>query len=127
MYSLIVASKFDSAHHLRGHKGLCQRPHGHRFSYKVCLEGKILNELGMLVDFADVKVQMRARIEDWLDYQDLNQQEPFDKINPTAENLARFIFQTLREELNTDDIRVAWVEVWESEECGARYSEGGKE
>ena len=124
MYELICSSHFDSAHHLVGYAGKCQFPHGHTFLYRVAIQGDKLDKLGILIDFTVIKEAMRTYIDDQLDHQDLNLVGPFGARNPTAENLARFIFQTLQLALlSVEDIRVAWVEVWESEKCGVRYWE----
>ena len=124
MYELIVSSHFDSAHHLVGYQGKCAQPHGHTFLYRVAIQGEKLDKLGMLIDFTVIKEVMKTYIDDQLDHQDLNLVGPFGVRNPTAENLARFIFETLQNALlKTKGIRVVWVEVWEGDKSAVRYWE----
>jgi 6-pyruvoyltetrahydropterin/6-carboxytetrahydropterin synthase len=118
MYRLQVKSHFDSGHYLRGYKGKCSRPHGHRFEYEVVIEGDELNEIGILVDFVDVKKAMKE-VEEILDHQMLNEIGIFKSINPTAENLSRFIFVYLSKCLPN----VVRVTVWESPDCCVKYYE----
>jgi 6-pyruvoyltetrahydropterin/6-carboxytetrahydropterin synthase len=75
--------------------------------------GTQLDKTGMLIDFTDLKAHL-DKIMAWLDHKFLNDTAPFDKINPTAENIARFIFEELKK-AQTDTAKVCEVEVWESE------------
>ncbi len=109
MYSLVVKCHFDAAHHLPGHKGLCANIHGHSFQVEVKISGKELNEMGMLVDFQDIKAAWKK-----YDHQDLN----YFFVMPTAEHIAQTIFC----ELNTHDHKVKYVRVWESDDCYAEYT-----
>ena len=111
-FTLTVRGHFDAAHFLRNYPGKCQHLHGHRFEYEVKVYGSKLDELGMLVDFTHIK----KIIEDKYDHKLLNEIEPFDQINPTAENLALTIFQDLT------DIGVVSVEIWEGPNASAKYS-----
>ncbi len=71
MYSVSIQEHFDAAHHLRGYKGPCSRNHGHRFTVRVTIEGEQLDELGMLVDFKELKDGL-GKCLDELDHRDLN-------------------------------------------------------
>ena len=123
-YKLTVKGHFDAAHYLRGYEGKCQRLHGHTFNYIVEIEGKVLNKLGILIDFVDIKAAMKMLEEDWLDHKDLNNVGPFMSKNPTAENLAEFIYKSLRSAfICLADVRISSVTVWESPDAGATFYE----
>ena len=119
-YKLSVFGNFSSAHFLREYKGKCENLHGHNWKVRACLSGCKLDSVGMLVDFTDIKKHL-AVIMSELDHKLLNETPPFDKINPTAENIAAFIFEQMRK-LETDDIKIHEVEVWESETSSAIVS-----
>ena len=116
-YKLSVFKHFSSAHALRGCKGKCENLHGHNWKVRVCLCGTKLDEIGMLVDFTDMKAHL-DKIMAKLDHKFLNETAPFDEINPTAENIATFIFNEMKI-FETEDIKVCEVEVWESETSSA--------
>lgn len=120
MYSICVSGHLDSGHYLRGYQGKCATPHGHRFTYQVTLSGENLNKLGMLIDFVSIKELMKKSIEDLLDHKMLNEIPPFDKVNPTAENLAYFIYGIVYKELK---IKLTKVRVYESPDCYSEYWE----
>jgi len=119
-YKLSVFGNFSSAHFLRQYKGKCENLHGHNWKVRVCLSGRKLDSAGMLIDFTDIKKHL-ATIMTELDHKSLNETPPFDKINPTAENIAAFVFKKIKK-LETDDIKIYEVEVWESETSSAIVS-----
>ena len=119
-YKLSVLGSFSSAHFLREYKGKCENLHGHNWKVRVCLSGCKLDSAGMLIDFTDIKKHLAA-VMSVLDHKCLNETPPFDKINPTAENIAAFVFEQMKES-ETDDIKVYEVEVWESETSSAIVS-----
>ena len=94
MYLLKVEERFEAAHSLRGYDGKCARLHGHSWAVEAEVSGDKLNSLGILVDFKDVKRELKA-VLDRLDHEFLNEQPPFYEINPTAENIAAFIFNEM--------------------------------
>lgn len=119
MYTLSVESDFSAAHQLREYKGKCENLHGH--NWRVCLnvEGAKLNAIGLLIDFGDLKAILGDCLRQ-LDHTNLNILSPFDVENPTSENLARWISETVAARL-PDAVRVAGVTVWESDKCSATY------
>jgi len=123
-YKLSVTKTFSSAHCLREYKGKCENIHGH--NWKVCAAfcGKELDKTGMLIDFTDLKAHL-GNIMSALDHKFLNEQPPFDKINPTAENIAAFIFEQLKT-AETETAKVCEVEVWESETSSVIITAGDK-
>lgn len=120
-YKLSVIKGFASAHCLREYKGKCENMHGHNWKVKVSFCGTELDSTGMLIDFTDIKAHL-DKVMTYLDHKFLNETPPFDKINPTAENIASFIFQQMKE-FETETAKVCEVEVWESETSSALISE----
>jgi 6-pyruvoyltetrahydropterin/6-carboxytetrahydropterin synthase len=121
-YLLKVSTGFAAAHSLRDYPGDCSRLHGHNWKVDVEVEARALNRLGMGVDFKAIK-QAARDLAATLDHRNLNDLSPFDKINPTAENIAAFFYHGLSEVLNTDSVRVVAVMLWETDSAGVRYSE----
>ena len=121
-YRLTVSTDFAAAHSLRDYPGDCSRLHGHNWKVEVEVEATALNEYGMGVDFKTIKQAARALAGE-LDHRHLNEIAPFDRINPTAENIAAFFYQGLSEVLNTDTVRVSAVTLWETGTSRVRYSE----
>jgi len=121
MYEVCVRRHFDAAHALRGYQGRCENLHGHRYEVVACVEGDALNETGLALDFTEFK-RVLDRILERFDHTNLNETPPFDQINPSAENIARTIYQALREALPA--VRLAYVQAYESPDAWATYREG---
>ena len=94
LFELTVKAEFEAAHQINGYQGKCQRLHGHNWSVEAVVEGSTLDELGMLVDFKILKSELN-NVLDELDHRYLNELPIFSATNPTAENLARYIFDSL--------------------------------
>ena len=122
MYELTIETHFASAHNLRGYEGACERLHGHNWRVEVHVEIKELDEIGMGVDFKVLKAKTNV-IVDRLDHYYLNEVPPFDKINTTAENIARYIYEELSKTINDGNVKVSRIRVWESEKAAASYYE----
>ena len=120
-YKISVIKYFSAAHNLRGFKGKCEKLHGHNWKVKVTLSGARLNKTGMLLDFTDLKAVVDSVLSR-LDHVYLNEVTPFDKTNPTAENIAGYIFGAVKKKIKTSAV-VEKVEVWESESSSAAVSE----
>src|SRR5579862_9227940 len=99
MYEVTVEAGFSSGHYLRNYRGKCENPHGHNYKVRLTLCGKELDEAGLLLDFKQLKNIMRPVI-DRIDHQMLNDLEPFTRLNPSAENLARFFFEETNRQLH---------------------------
>ncbi len=123
MYTLTVEDTFASAHQLRGYKGKCENIHGHNWKVFLSVKGKTLDETGLLIDFHDLKKILKDAT-DYLDHNNINDLKPFDKINPSSENIAEFIYNRVSEGLlNTGkDVAVDSVTVWESANSRCMFS-----
>ncbi len=121
-YNLKVITEFAAAHRLRDYEGACSHMHGHNWKVEIEAEASSLNELGMAVDFKVLKEAARAVLNN-LDHRVLNEVTPFDHKNPTAENLASYLYQALCRQVGDPRIRVAAVTVWENDRACVRYIE----
>jgi len=122
LYELKIVTHMAAAHQLREYEGQCEKLHGHNWKIEVCLTGTELGEDGLLIDFRRVK-EAAAAILEKLDHTFLNEVEPFRSINPSSENIARYIFQFLSRDLNDQKVGVSKVTAWESETACATYME----
>ncbi len=121
-YTLKIVTDFAAAHSLRNYPGDCSRLHGHNWKVEAEVVASKLNEVGMGIDFKAIKTETKI-IVDQLDHHYLNEIPPFDEINPTAENIAAFIYQRLSKKLNGETLRVNAITLWETERACVRYSE----
>jgi 6-pyruvoyltetrahydropterin/6-carboxytetrahydropterin synthase len=122
MFEVSVDASFAAAHSLRGYQGKCENLHGHNYKVRLTVAGSQLDEIGLLQDFTLLKRVLRAVVEK-LDHQHLNELAPFDKLNPSAENLARFIHDEAARELNgkLGSAKLAGLTVWETDTASATY------
>jgi 6-pyruvoyltetrahydropterin/6-carboxytetrahydropterin synthase len=121
MFEISVEQTFAAGHALRNYKGKCENVHGHNYRVRVTIEGEQLDANGLLVDFVDVKRLMGGAIE-YLDHRFINDLEPFDKINPSAENIAKYFYDRLRAGMkNEAPVRIAEIRVWETDTSSAVY------
>jgi len=118
MYNIKIESHFSSAHYLRGYKGKCESLHGHNWKVEAIVESKILDKIGMVMDFKDLKAKLRKVLED-LDHSCLNDHAYFKKVNPTSENISCYIYRKLK--IKVPNLKS--VVVWESDASCATYSE----
>ena len=121
MYEIVVEQHFDAAHFLRGYRGKCENVHGHRYTIRVRLKASKLNDIGLAYDFTDIKNHLKSIIAG-LDHVSLNDIPPFDKMNPSAENIATTIFQELKAKLSGQPVAIAAVEAWETPQQGVIYT-----
>ena len=120
MYEITVEKHFDAAHYLREYRGKCEEMHGHRYRVVVKVKAEKLNDIGLAYDFTDLKRYLKEII-DRLDHTCLNDIPPFDKVNPSAENIAASIYDELKEKLKTEPVSLVSVAAWESPEQGVTY------
>lgn len=128
MFEVSVEETFSAGHALRGYRGKCENIHGHNYKVQVTLRGPELGSIGLLFDFKDLKDAIHATIRK-LDHQFLNEVPPFDSINPSAENLARYFYEEVGRVLAENGPQgnpsapcsVKQVTVWESDTTTASY------
>jgi 6-pyruvoyltetrahydropterin/6-carboxytetrahydropterin synthase len=120
MYEIAVEQEFDAAHALRGYKGKCENLHGHRFRVVARVKATKLNEIGLAFDFTVLKKHL-AEIVGRFDHTSLNDVPPFDKINPSSENIAVTVFNQLKPRLAGTPVSLTAVEVWESPTSRVTY------
>jgi 6-pyruvoyltetrahydropterin/6-carboxytetrahydropterin synthase len=124
MFSIFKDFTFSAAHSIRGHTGGCENLHGHNYRVRIHLESSELDELGMVLDFADLKA-MAAEILMPFDHQVINEIPPFDERNTTAELFSQYVFDEVEKRLAEARVRCTRVEVWENETSCAIYEPTG--
>ncbi len=121
MFEISVEESFAAGHSLRNYRGKCEKVHGHNYKVRVTLEGETLNEAGLLVDFTELKRALHSVIER-LDHEFLNDIPPFDKLNPSAENMARYFHDEIGKSISAErGVRVSSVRIWETGTSVATY------
>ena len=120
IFELKVISSFAAAHNLREFRGKCENLHGHNWKVEVVLRGKSLETNGLLVDFGEIKAELRKTLEE-MDHKYLNELPYFSTNNPSSENIARFLFEKLSAKFNTGARRLYSVTAWESDDACATY------
>jgi 6-pyruvoyltetrahydropterin/6-carboxytetrahydropterin synthase len=120
MYQVSVEGHFDAAHYLRNYGGKCENLHGHRFKVVVSLKAAKLNKVGLAYDFVELKRHLGDVLARF-DHTSLNDVPPFDKINPSSENVAVIIYDELKGRFS-GGVSLSSVEVWESPESCVTYS-----
>jgi 6-pyruvoyltetrahydropterin/6-carboxytetrahydropterin synthase len=120
MFTAKVIEGFSAAHRLRGYQGDCERLHGHNYRVEVAVESPQLDAAGIVMDFRDLK-QILKDVLNGLDHQYLNDLEPFTTINPSAENIAEYIFHAVSGSIKTPVV-LKEVTVWENDSCCVTYS-----
>jgi 6-pyruvoyltetrahydropterin/6-carboxytetrahydropterin synthase len=121
MYEIYKESTFSSAHRLREYKGRCESLHGHNWRARVYVAAEELDSLGMVIDFKVLKKALDETAGK-LDHVYINEVPPFDTINPSAENIARWLFDEMSAIINNSRVVITRVMVWESEASCATYS-----
>ena len=120
MYELTVDTHFDAAHCLRGYEGSCSRVHGHTWNVSVTVAAEEVGELGLSMDFRDIAARLDDEVRE-LDHRNLNDLPAFADLNPTAENIARYLYDRLTERFDVTAVRVVSVTVGESERYRVTY------
>ncbi len=120
MYELKILTQFSAAHRLENFYGKCEALHGHNWKVEVFLQGRELDDAGLLMDFGVVKARVNEVLEE-IDHKYLNELPAFKDQNPSSENLARYLFERLAGVLNRSGAQVSRVNVWESDTSCASY------
>ena len=121
MYEIIVKTEFASAHNLRDYNGVCENLHGHNWKVDIVVETKELDPSGLAVDFNLLK-ETSNKIATDLDHIYLNEHRAFKTVNPSSENIAKYIFDELVKAMG-NSCRVKKITVWETDDAAASYFE----
>ncbi|HTS29579.1 MAG TPA: 6-carboxytetrahydropterin synthase QueD [Bryobacteraceae bacterium] len=121
MFEVTIEETFAAGHALRNYRGKCENVHGHNYRCQVTVEGTELDSVGLLVDFVELKKVVHS-VLDRMDHQWLNEFPPFDVLNPSAENMAKYIYDEVCEGLKTrQGVRVGAIRLWETDTACAVY------
>lgn len=118
MYELSIEGGFSAAHAIRL-GGVPEPLHGHDWHITVTLSGDTLDDDGLLCDFHTIEESLRA-VTDRFHNRNLNETAPFDRVNPTAELIARHIAEALSPLLPAET-RLVSVRITEAPGCAATY------
>jgi len=121
MFEIKILDTFSAAHSLQGYAGDCERLHGHNYKIEVVVASKILNELGIAIDFRDIKKLLKNIIKE-MDHSYLNDLPQFKDKNPSSENIARYIYNAFKKGIK-HPARISRVAVWETDTSCAAYIE----
>jgi 6-pyruvoyltetrahydropterin/6-carboxytetrahydropterin synthase len=122
VYEVYIETHFSAAHALKGYPGDCARLHGHNWIIRVYVKCLELDEIGIGIDFRLIKENVKAVLSG-LDHFNINELPPFHDVNPSSENIAKYLYQTLSERINTEKIKVSRIRVSETPNAGAYYWE----
>jgi 6-pyruvoyltetrahydropterin/6-carboxytetrahydropterin synthase len=121
MFEVSVERTFAAGHALRNYKGKCENVHGHNYRVQITVAGPELDSNGLLVDFIELK-RLASDVIDYLDHRFINDLPPFDKINPSAENLAKYFYDRVSAGLPSGaPTHIAEVRIWETDTSVAAY------
>ncbi|MFL6227911.1 MAG: 6-carboxytetrahydropterin synthase QueD [Pyrinomonadaceae bacterium] len=120
-FEVMIERNFSSAHQLRGYRGKCENLHGHNYKIEIYARGRELNNIGLLVDFGELK-EAADEIVKYLDHRNINELPPFDEeLNPSAENLARYILERVASQVGDHRVSVYKVRCFETPTSVATY------
>jgi len=121
MFEVTVEQTFAAGHALRNYRGKCENVHGHNYRVRVTVQGDQLDATGLLVDFLEVN-QLIGGVVEYLDHQFINNLPPFDQVNPSAENIAKYFYDRVSSGLKSEvAAHVYQVQVWETDTSSALY------
>jgi 6-pyruvoyltetrahydropterin/6-carboxytetrahydropterin synthase len=121
MFEVSVEQTFAAGHALRNYKGKCENVHGHNYRVLITVQGERLDSTGLLVDFLDIK-RLIGEVVDYLDHQFMNDLPPFDELNPSAENIAKYFYDRISGGLKNEvPVRLSEVRIWETDTSSAVY------
>jgi 6-pyruvoyltetrahydropterin/6-carboxytetrahydropterin synthase len=122
VFEICVETHFSAAHSLIGYQGNCANIHGHNWIVEVFVRCRELNDIGIGIDFRDVRQAIKDIIKD-LDHSYLNEYPEFKNTNPSSENIAKFLYRALGGKINSDNVRLSKIKVSETRGAGAYYWE----
>src|SRR5436309_14132120 len=120
-FEVMIERNFSSAHQLRGYRGKCENLHGHNYKIEIYARGRELNNIGLLVDFVELK-DAADEVVQYLDHRNINELPPFDvELNPSAEKLARFILERVATRISDERVQIYKVRCFETPTSVATY------
>jgi len=135
-YRVTKRYEFDAAHRLCDYDGPCGRVHGHRYALEVTLEGKKLDEMGILFDFSQINSLIKPLLEEWDHHLLLWRDDPLCKnkemsavvlsSRPTAEVMACLAWEIVVRSMDAQRIENVWIvniRVYETPNCWVDYSD----
>jgi 6-pyruvoyltetrahydropterin/6-carboxytetrahydropterin synthase len=120
MYEVTVIKSFSAAHLLAEIGGKCEELHGHNFKVELTVAAEKLNSNGLLIDFRFLKKALGEILEE-IDHKHLNSLISFADINPSAENIAKYIFEKMDLKVKAAGVSMVRVTIWESENAAVTY------
>ena len=120
MFEITVKGDIASGHQLHGYDGNCKNLHGHTWKVEAVVVGDQLDRVGMLADFRELKKKLKMVLAP-IDHVHLNDLPAFKDINPTTENIARYVYREFAKACGP--LKLKHVQVWESESAGVLYYE----
>ena len=114
MYEISIITDFSAAHSLRDYEGKCANVHGHNWRVRVTVRAGETGADGIAIDFKDLK-RMTNDVLGRVDHTYINEVAPFDRVNPTSENIARWLCEQLDIELRLSRVKLVRVDVQENE------------
>ena len=123
LFEVMIERNFSSAHQLRGYKGKCENLHGHNYRIEIFARGNELDNLGLLVDFVELKAAADEVVQ-YLDHRNINELEPFVELQPSAENLAKYILERIAGKVDDGRVQIYKVRCFETPTSVATYQVG---
>jgi len=120
MYTLSIETCISASHLLVNYEGPCARMHGHNWKIRVEVSAPELNPQGIAIDFKDLN-DLTWQVVGRFDHTVFNEISPFDKLNPTAENIVKYFYDELSQLLPTE-IDLLNIRLWETEKYAVEYS-----
>lgn len=116
----MIERNFSSAHQLRGYRGKCENLHGHNYRIEIYARGRELDHIGLLVDFVELK-EAADEVVQYLDHRNINELPPFDELQPSAENLAKFVLERVGAKISDERVKIYKVRCFETPTSVATY------
>ena len=120
MFEVTIEASFSAAHRLRHYRGKCENLHGHNWKVAVSVVSDKLNKSGMAIDFQELK-ELTWKVLKKMDHRFLNDLPEFKKVNPTSENIAKFLYGKLKGAVERRGVKLHRVKIWESEGSSVSY------
>ncbi len=117
-----VEARFEAAHNLREYKGAPEPLHGHSWKVEAKFKCSKLDHEAIGIDYVHVEKAIR-QLASRFDHRYINEVPPFDKLNPTSENIAKWFFAELNKSEIKENSKLEEVVVWEGPEAYVSYSQ----